>query len=58
MEQDALEAWLNEHIDTEYSVIQLLKDTKQPLAAFYYQRKLAERVARGDEDEDVVMADA
>lgn len=40
---EILRVWLKEHIDTNYNVIQLLKATRQPLAAWYYEKKLAER---------------
>ncbi|KAH9218448.1 putative amidoligase enzyme-domain-containing protein [Leptodontidium sp. 2 PMI_412] len=45
--QDKLRTWLEEHIDTDYNVIQILEAIKQPLAASYYEKKLAERAARG-----------
>ncbi|PVH87356.1 hypothetical protein DL98DRAFT_354492, partial [Cadophora sp. DSE1049] len=44
---DRLRTWLEEHIDTDYNVIQILEATKQPQAAEYYEKKLAERAARG-----------
>ncbi|KAI9051129.1 hypothetical protein LZ554_005231 [Drepanopeziza brunnea f. sp. 'monogermtubi'] len=47
IKRDKLGAWLEQHANTEYSVIQILEATKQPLAAFYYERKLAAKAALG-----------
>ncbi|KAH7330150.1 putative amidoligase enzyme-domain-containing protein [Rhexocercosporidium sp. MPI-PUGE-AT-0058] len=44
---DRLRAWLEEHIDTEFNVIQILEAIKLPLAASYYEKKLAERASLG-----------
>ncbi|KAH7403500.1 putative amidoligase enzyme-domain-containing protein [Cadophora sp. MPI-SDFR-AT-0126] len=44
---DELRSWLEEHIDTDYNVIQILEATKQPLAACFYRKKLAERREHG-----------
>lgn len=44
---DNLRTWLETYIDTDYNVMQILEATKQPQAAEYYEKKLAERAARG-----------